>query len=106
MPIYDYHCQTCGSFELMRRMSQSDAPAVCPHCGGAAGRILLTAPGIADMPAARRHAMATNERARHEPGTSATHQHHAGCGCGKAHKPADSSAPRSFADKRPWMISH
>lgn len=106
MPIYDYQCKACGSFELMRQMAQCNAPAICPQCGGIAGRIMLSAPGVADMPAARRHAMATNERAQHEPSSSASHRHHAGCGCGKAHKSTDSAAAKSFADKRPWMISH
>ncbi len=35
MPIYEYCCSRCGAyFELMRRMAESDQPAVCPGCGG------------------------------------------------------------------------
>lgn len=35
MPIYEYVCLDCKSdFELIRPMSQSDAPMVCESCGG------------------------------------------------------------------------
>jgi len=33
VPIYEYKCRKCGhEFELMRRLSQMDAPAPCPAC--------------------------------------------------------------------------
>ncbi len=105
MPIYDYHCDHCGAFEAMRNMAQRDAPLPCPQCGAMVGRVLLSAPSFADMPGALRLAMATNERAQHEPKSSSTHRHHAGCGCGKA-KTGSSGEAKSFANKRPWMISH
>ncbi len=105
MPIYDYRCVTCGPFEAMRRMAERDEPGSCPRCGMMADRVLVHAPGLADMPAAARFAMATNERARHEPKLSATHRHHSGCGCGKAGS-GGSVAAKSFSDRRPWMISH
>ena len=32
MPRYEYRCKACGfTFEMRRPMSQSDAPAPCPH---------------------------------------------------------------------------
>ena len=35
MPIYEYICLDCGKdFELIRSMSQKDAPMVCAACGG------------------------------------------------------------------------
>lgn len=34
MPFYEYSCEKCGAqFDLMRRMVERDAPAVCPECG-------------------------------------------------------------------------
>ncbi len=33
MPIYEYHCKSCGQdFELMRRLGQMDAATKCVHC--------------------------------------------------------------------------
>ena len=33
MPIYEYICDNCQArFDLLRTMSQADAPARCPHC--------------------------------------------------------------------------
>lgn len=33
MPVYEYQCQQCDKrFEVLRPMSQIDAPAECPRC--------------------------------------------------------------------------
>jgi len=109
MPVYDYHCPDCGTFEVMRQMANRDAPAVCPHCGQTAGRVMLSTPSLSLVSGDTRRAMETNERARHEPKSSRQHPH--GCGCCKP-KASNSVAdgrppvPKSFANKRPWMISH
>ncbi len=35
MPIYEYICQDCrNEFEIIRPMSQADAPMACAQCGG------------------------------------------------------------------------
>ena len=105
MPTYDYHCAHCGSFDALRRMAERDVPAACPHCAAPSARAWLAAPRLADMPAARRLALATNERAQHEPKESARYRHPAGCGCCGTHGDTP-KGPRSFTGKRPWMISH
>jgi putative FmdB family regulatory protein len=34
MPIYEYVCKDCEKqFEVIRPMSQADAPLACPACG-------------------------------------------------------------------------
>ncbi len=34
MPLYEYHCPTCGGdFEKMMRFSEADASPECPTCG-------------------------------------------------------------------------
>lgn len=34
MPIYEYHCKSCGeTFELLRSISQSDSDVRCEKCG-------------------------------------------------------------------------
>jgi len=35
MPIYEYRCDECGhSFEMIRRVSESDEGLQCPTCKG------------------------------------------------------------------------
>ncbi len=61
MPMYEYACQTCGrSFDKLLRMSQADAPQICPHCGGEQTRRQLSsfamggvAKAVASAPAPR-----------------------------------------------------
>ena len=39
MPLYEYQCGKCGTFELIRKFS--DAPLeVCPTCGGPVEKLL------------------------------------------------------------------
>ena len=112
MPVYDYECQSCGTFTALRPMSEAGADCDCPHCGEAARRVFLSVPHFALMETGLRTAHSTNERARHEPKSSASgHQHGPGCSCcsGKSmpsrtlHRPDGS---KSFPSARPWMISH
>ncbi len=46
MPLYEYHCESCGHrFELIRKFS--DPPLeVCPECGKSPVTKLVSAPGI------------------------------------------------------------
>jgi putative FmdB family regulatory protein len=39
MPLYDYNCERCGTFEAQRHHSEAGSPAACPECGGEAARI-------------------------------------------------------------------
>ncbi|CAG2140334.1 Zinc ribbon domain protein [compost metagenome] len=66
MPTYDYRCDDCGDFALMRPMAQRDEPVGCPHCGKAAARALVAAPALAGAPGAVPSELAG---------------HGAGCGC-------------------------
>lgn len=108
MPNYEYECNRCGGFTASRRIAERNDPLQCPDCGAAAIRVIVTAPAYAGMPAATRLAYATNERAANEPRLSK--QHGAGCACCSAgHKTSTAppaGSPRSFPNKRPWMISH
>lgn len=45
MQIYTYACGICGSFDLMRAMSDRGTPAQCPQCGRQAKR-KFTAPHL------------------------------------------------------------
>jgi putative FmdB family regulatory protein len=101
MPTYDFVCKQCGVFELVLKISDRNSHQFCPDCGAASERILLQAPQLKGMEPNRRIAFETNERASHEPTIK---QHKSGCSC--CSKPSTSVTPKSFANKRPWMISH
>jgi putative FmdB family regulatory protein len=113
MPVYDYECEDCGPFTVMRPMSECDAPHDCPDCGAAAARAWLTAPNFSTMSAERRVAHATNERSSHAPTTSADYKakHGSGCSCCSGKKTSrfvnrSKTGSKSFPSSRPWMISH
>lgn len=103
MPYYDYLCETCGPFAASRPMAEYQEPHGCPACGTASPRAILTAPRLAGMDSARRHAFQTNERAAHSPAQASAHTHGPGCGCGGTKA---SGAAKTFPGTRPWMISH
>jgi putative FmdB family regulatory protein len=113
MPTYDYACAGCGGFDAIRALARRDEPARCPDCGRASPRVFVTAPRLALMESGTRSAMATNERARHEPRSSrddARLKHPAGCGCCSTGKRGatvtGANGNKAFPAKRPWMISH
>ena len=113
MPTYDYACAGCGGFDAIRAVAQRDAPAACPDCGSASPRVFVTAPRLALMESGTRSAIATNERARHEPKRSRDYArlaHPAGCGCCSTGKRGATltaaNGNKAFPGKRPWMISH
>ena len=113
MPTYDYACASCGGFEAIRAVVRRDEPAACPDCGCASPRVFIAAPRLALLSDGMRSAMATNERARHEPKSSGEYsrvKHPAGCGCcGSVRNKAtvtDARGNKAFPGKRPWMISH
>ncbi|MBC7732759.1 MAG: zinc ribbon domain-containing protein [Bacteriovorax sp.] len=113
MPTYDYACAGCGGFDAIRSLAQRNEPAACPDCGAAAARVFVTAPRLALMASSTRNAIATNERARHEPKSSRDYarlKHPAGCGCCSTGKRGatltGANGNKAFPGKRPWMISH
>lgn len=113
MPTYDYACAGCGGFDALRCLAERDRPAPCPDCGSPAARVFVAAPRLALLEAGTRNAMATNERARHEPRSSSGHarlKHPAGCGCCSTARSGatrtGANGDKAFPNKRPWMISH
>ena len=46
MPVYDYECASCGTFETARRIAERDDPAACPLCGATAVRVTIGAPTV------------------------------------------------------------
>lgn len=106
MPVYEYWCEDHGVFEAVRPMAEFAAAGQCPDCGGAAPRVMVTAPrrGAADR--AQIRARDVNARSADAPRRASDHG--PGCGCckpgrGTLHRPDGS---KSFPAHRPWMISH
>ena len=112
MPVYDYLCDQCGAFTVLRPMAEYELPYECPDCGREAPRVLLTAPHLASMDQQRRMAFAVNERSADAPRrlSDTKYAHGAACSCctGKAMRYArrGKSGTKSFPSSRPWMISH
>ncbi|WP_128564286.1 FmdB family zinc ribbon protein [Methylobacterium crusticola] len=79
MPFYDYACEACGPFTVMRPMAQFRDPCACPDCGTGAWRTFLRAPAITGMDPTQRSALASNERDASQRATTAPHP--TGCGC-------------------------
>lgn len=43
MPVYEYTCPNCDTrFELLRSMSQADAPTCCPECNAEGAKRALS----------------------------------------------------------------
>jgi putative FmdB family regulatory protein len=100
MPLYDYHCGTCGPFRRFRSISNRAAPVQCDECGSKAERV-LTAPQLSLMSSNNRIAETRNEKSAHEPGVvnvmRPAHEPRP-----KAPKPAHGHAHAH----RPWMLGH
>jgi putative FmdB family regulatory protein len=66
MPVYAFHCGTCGGFDVARPMAEAGEPAACPHCGAGARRV-FSPPGVARLAKPMRRALDLEERSAHEP---------------------------------------
>lgn len=116
MPVYDYKCREHGVFFELATMSESDQPCACPTCGTLAGRVIMIAPDMLDMPKEKKQAHELNERNQHEPAYSTKarreedDKHSRGCGCekkmGKSKMLFTAKGEKIFPSMRPWMISH
>jgi putative FmdB family regulatory protein len=111
MPNYDYNCPDCGGFTENRPMAMSGDPCDCPQCGTPSPRAFFSTPFFALMDKATRTAIGTNEKAAHEPKTSKSLGHGAGCSCCSGAPKKSKTVYRAdgakvFPSARPWMISH
>lgn len=78
MPLYDYHCSSCGDFREFRPMRESSAPRGCPVCRAPAER-LLSAPFLAGKD------NNNGSSQQHNNQTGASWRHQCGFGCSHAH---------------------
>lgn len=117
MPLYDYHCVSCGDFTALRKMSESSLPMPCAFCGDSSVRV-ISAPNFALLAKGQRAAYERNEISANEPRSV----RRSSCGCTGAHscKPvSDKSTAQAKSDNpvpalqmqtkrtaRPWMLGH
>ncbi|KAK44285.1 zinc ribbon domain-containing protein [Caballeronia sp. LZ029] len=110
MPIYQYECESCGSFDVMRSIADRDLPHLCPECGVQTIRAITSTAMLSLMPQSQRDAYATNERSANAPTSSKSlgYRHGPGCACCKPKaSSADAARPSMKSPAgRPWMISH
>ena len=91
MPLYEYRCHNCGDFEVMRSLSEYNAPMLCPECNALAVKI-LSVPNI-NLNSGSLSAIAKRNSA--EPRLV-------------KQEPKEPTKPRyqTLKDNRPWMIAH
>lgn len=78
MPTYDYQCAKCKLQFEARHAINASSP-VCPACGGATKKVILSAPAAhGSMARGRELAMCSLQP---KPGQE-KHTHGPGCGCG------------------------
>jgi putative FmdB family regulatory protein len=66
VPIYEFLCRDCGSFEQWRSFAEVSAPMTCPSCNEETRRI-YSMPATKNLPAALSNAMNRVEKSAHEP---------------------------------------
>lgn len=91
MPLYEFLCEDCGSFERRRPFGESNDPTPCPDCGEHTRRV-YSAPGVVSTSAAQKKARSLNERGA-EPKLA------------KRREGEKSAAPKPVRG-RPWQIGH
>lgn len=112
MPVYDFTCEACGDFRILRTIGERNDPACCPSCDAAAQRLIL-APNLGLMNPLQRKAATINERSRHEPRISGgSHSCGSGCGCGtpvrnkRIKETKLGKVQTQKPNARPWMLGH
>lgn len=110
MPVYEFECETCGTFADFRTIADRDRPAPCEICDQPAARI-ISAPNLAVMHPLHRMAAVRNERSRHEPRVGLKTSCCSGRTC--THRPRKETNPEKPAlrastkrNRRPWMLGH
>ena len=91
MPLYEYHCESCGEFEAWRSMSEYNAPMNCRQCDRIATKI-FSVPNI-NLNSGSLSAIARSQST--EPRLVMQEQK----------EPAKPRYQTSTGD-RPWMVSH
>ena len=108
MPYYEYQCDACGPFMLLRPLSECSSPVDCPDCHEQAQKIFPVV-NLRNMSPTNRIAWERNEKSTHAP-------HVCSSGCSHKHKPAKPKPKQKDGrpalemstkkNRRPWMLGH
>ena len=66
MPTYVYRCPSCGPFDVIKTMAETDASQDCAGCGTPSRR-LYSPPAVRRVAAPLAGALGAQERSAHEP---------------------------------------
>jgi putative FmdB family regulatory protein len=92
MPIYQFWCESCGEFDLLRSFADASEPADCPSCQRTA-KLVFSVPNLVRTSPLVRYARSREEKSRHEPEIV-------------SEKPAGHSHHHRHGPSRPWQIGH
>lgn len=95
MPVYEFVCETCGTFEEHRPLDEATQPLSCPACGRPATRV-YSAPAVRRLSRASAEAHERNERSVHDPKVVKRP---------RPDPPAGPSKP-GHGHGRPWQLGH
>jgi putative FmdB family regulatory protein len=99
VPIYQFECLSCGSFDARRPMIEASAPMRCPTCDEPAERRFST-PGGRRLPLATSQAIDRSQRSAYEPATRSTSE------MGAARRSPRPAHLHRHTAQRPWQIGH
>ncbi|MEM9710291.1 MAG: zinc ribbon domain-containing protein [Pseudomonadota bacterium] len=105
MPIYDYKCDECGTFQDAAPISRFSEPCDCPSCGAASPRA-LTIPQLSTVSAGARQAHAINERSADAPKRAKANGLRPSGPKIKSRALTARDGSKSLPSTRPWMLSH
>jgi putative FmdB family regulatory protein len=91
VPIYAFTCRACGSFDLVRPVTEAAAPASCPCCGAGARRV-FSPPGVARLAKPVRGLLDLEEKSAHAPEVVT--------------EKAGRALPHKHGPAPPWVLSH
>jgi putative FmdB family regulatory protein len=66
MPLYEFRCENCGTFDSWRPLKDASVPMTCPICQTSATRVYTT-PGLVKTPPQLAKAMYRAEKSGYEP---------------------------------------
>ena len=105
MRVFEYSCEKCGDFEMLRPSGLHRHPAPCPSCGKLSPRI-ISAPNLQQIDPGQKSRIERNIKSQFEPHV---------CGPNCQHEASSLLPPKSLNEKpkvqsyngpRSWVIEH
>jgi len=104
MKVFEYHCKTCGIFELVRPAGLRNHPGPCSKCGKLSARA-ISIPNLSQINPEKKAAIERNIKSQHEPEI---------CGSGCQHEKYQATPSqqkiepkfKTYTGPRPWVIEH